>query len=52
MIPDIRFLTHGGLHAWEFEKDGHALNVRVEGRLTINNARQTLEAADAGFGLA
>jgi len=49
---NIRFLTHGGLYAWEFEKDGHALNVRVEGRLTFNNVRHILEAADAGFGLA
>lgn len=49
---NIRFLTHGGLYAWEFERDGHALNVRVEGRLTFNNSRQIRTAALDGFGLA
>lgn len=49
---NIRFLTHGGLYAWEFEKDGHPLTVRVEGRLTFNSVSQILSAALAGFGLA
>ncbi len=49
---NLRFLTHGGLYAWEFEKDGHALNVRVEGRLTFNSLLRILDAALAGFGLA
>lgn len=48
---NIRFLTHGGLYAWEFEKDGHPLNVRVEGRLTFNSIQRILEACLAGFGL-
>ncbi|MBS0611796.1 MAG: LysR family transcriptional regulator [Proteobacteria bacterium] len=49
---NIRFLTHGGLYTWEFEKGGRALNVRVEGRLTFNSMTQVLTAARAGFGLA
>ncbi|HZX72022.1 MAG TPA: LysR family transcriptional regulator [Rhodanobacter sp.] len=49
---NIRFLTHGGLYAWEFEKNGHPLNVRVEGRLTFNNSRHVIAAALDGFGLA
>jgi DNA-binding transcriptional LysR family regulator len=49
---NIRFLTQGGLYAWEFEKDGHPLNVRVEGRLTFNSTRHCLTAALEGFGLA
>ncbi len=49
---NIRFLTHGGLYAWEFEKDGHALNVRVDGRLTFNSIDRILDAALGGFGLA
>jgi DNA-binding transcriptional LysR family regulator len=49
---NLRFMTHGGLYAWEFEKGRHALNVRVEGRLTFNSSRQVLKAARAGFGLA
>ncbi|MDG2525939.1 LysR family transcriptional regulator [Stenotrophomonas sp. HITSZ_GD] len=49
---NLRFLTHGGLYAWEFEKDGHALNVRVEGRLVFNSIDRILDAALDGFGLA
>ncbi|MFL6858378.1 MAG: LysR family transcriptional regulator [Allosphingosinicella sp.] len=48
---NLRFAT-GGLYAWEFEKEGRALNVRVEGRLTFNHSRLILDAAIAGFGLA
>ncbi len=36
---NIRFLTHGGLYAWEFERNGHALNVRVDGRLIFNSTQ-------------
>jgi DNA-binding transcriptional LysR family regulator len=49
---NLRFSTSGGLYAWEFEKDGRALNVKVEGQLTFNNARLIRRAALAGFGLA
>lgn len=49
---NLRFMTHGGLYAWEFEKGRRALNVRVEGRLTFNSSRQVLKAVRAGFGLA
>lgn len=28
---NLRLPTHGGLHAWEFEKGGRELRVRVEG---------------------
>jgi len=49
---NLRLSTHGGLYAWEFEKDGRELRVRVEGQLTFNNTAQMLNAALAGFGLA
>jgi DNA-binding transcriptional LysR family regulator len=49
---NIRFLTHGGLYAWEFEQEGHVLNVRVEGRLAFNGIRQVHAAALDGFGVA
>jgi DNA-binding transcriptional LysR family regulator len=49
---NLRLATHGGLYAWEFEKDGHALNVRVEGQLTFNGSPLMLQAALDGFGLA
>jgi DNA-binding transcriptional LysR family regulator len=45
-------LPHGGLHAWEFEKGGRELRVRVEGQLTYNTTAQMLNAALAGLGLA
>jgi DNA-binding transcriptional LysR family regulator len=47
-----RFTSGGGLYAWEFEKDGRELRVRVEGQLVFNGIFQVLEAALAGFGLA
>jgi DNA-binding transcriptional LysR family regulator len=49
---NLRFPTLGGLYAWEFEKDGRELRVRVEGRLTFNDDRMILRAAIAGHGLA
>jgi DNA-binding transcriptional LysR family regulator len=49
---NLRFVTSGGLYAWEFEKDGRELNVRVEGQLAFNNSGMCLKAALDGFGLA
>ena len=48
----FRFATHGGLYAWEFEKEKHAVNVRVEGQLTFNTSPQMVSAALAGLGIA
>jgi DNA-binding transcriptional LysR family regulator len=48
----LRLPTHGGLYAWEFEKGGRDLRVRVEGQLTYNTTVQMLNAALAGLGLA
>jgi DNA-binding transcriptional LysR family regulator len=47
----LRLPTHGGLYAWEFEKGGRELRVRVEGQLTYNTTGQMLTAALAGLGL-
>ena len=33
---NLRLPTHGGLYAWEFEKGGRELRVRVEGQLVFN----------------
>ena len=49
---NLRLPTHGGLYAWEFERDGRALKVRVDGQLVFNNVGMMLEAARAGFGIA
>jgi DNA-binding transcriptional LysR family regulator len=48
---NLRLPTHGGLYAWEFEKAGREMNVRVDGQLIFGTAALILEAARAGFGL-
>jgi DNA-binding transcriptional LysR family regulator len=49
---NMRHETSGGLYAWEFEKDGDALRVRVDGQLTFNNSYAMIDAAVSGFGIA
>lgn len=49
---NMRLPTRGGLYAWEFERDGRALRVRVDGQLTLNNLPQRIDAAESGMGLA
>ena len=49
---NLRLLSHGGVYAWEFEKGGRELKVRVDGQMTCNGAIQMLNAALAGHGLA
>ena len=49
---NLRLPTRGGLYAWEFEKKGREIRVRVEGQLTFNGTVPMLDAALAGFGLA
>jgi len=46
-----RMPTSGGLYAWEFEKDGRELRVRVEGQLVVNSVDLLLKAALEGVGL-
>jgi DNA-binding transcriptional LysR family regulator len=49
---NLRLPTRGGLYAWEFEKAGRVLNVRVEGQLVFNTAGLIRKAVLAGMGLA
>ena len=49
---NLRQPTHGGLYAWEFEKGGREIRVRVEGQLVFNGTAPMLDAALSGFGLA
>jgi DNA-binding transcriptional LysR family regulator len=49
---NLRLPTYGGIYAWEFERGGRELNVRVDGQLVFNSSKQILEAALAGFGVA
>lgn len=49
---NLRLPTHGGLYAWEFQKDGQELNVHVRGQMIFNTSSEILTAALEGFGLA
>jgi DNA-binding transcriptional LysR family regulator len=48
---NMRLPTYGGLYAWEFEKNGRELKVRVEGQLVLNDLPHRINAALAGLGL-
>jgi DNA-binding transcriptional LysR family regulator len=49
----INFRTSdGGLYAWEFERRGRKLNVRVDGPLAFNTAPPIVDAALSGLGIA
>lgn len=49
---NLRLPTLGSVYAWEFEKDGRPLRVRVEGQLTLNSNSQIMKAVMSGFGMA
>jgi DNA-binding transcriptional LysR family regulator len=49
---NIRLPTMGGLYAWEFEKRGRALKVRVDGQIVFNNMSLRHKAVLNGLGLA
>lgn len=49
---NLRLPTYGGIYAWEFEKGGRELKVRVDGQLVFNTIDLRLKAVLAGLGLA
>jgi len=49
---NLRRVTRGGYHPWEFEKRGRQINVRVEGQLAVNSLDLACKAALEGLGLA
>ncbi len=49
---NLRFRTTGGLYAWDLEKKGREVNVRVDGQLVFDDVDMVLRAALSGFGLA
>ena len=49
---NLRLPTHGGLYAWEFERDGQELSVHVQGQAIFNTSPEILKAALEGHGLA
>ena len=48
---NIRLPSRGNLWAWEFEKDGRPLNLKVDGQLVFNNGFDCVDAAVAGLGV-
>jgi DNA-binding transcriptional LysR family regulator len=46
-----RLPTLGGFYAWDFEKNGSELRVRVEGQLAFNDINLVCAAALTGFGI-
>jgi DNA-binding transcriptional LysR family regulator len=49
---NLRMQTHSEVYAWEFDKGGREVKVRVDGQLVCNTIRQRVDAALAGLGLA
>jgi DNA-binding transcriptional LysR family regulator len=49
---NLRLPTYGGLYAWEFDKGGDEIRVRVDGQFAFNGVPQALAAALDGYGLA
>lgn len=49
---NIRLSPSGPLYAWEFEKNGQAMSVKVEGQLTFSSVYPMIAAAREGYGLA
>jgi DNA-binding transcriptional LysR family regulator len=42
---NLRVPSYGGFYAWEFEKDGQDVKVRVDGQVTFNTVPQTVIGA-------
>jgi DNA-binding transcriptional LysR family regulator len=49
---NVRLPTYRGLFAWEFERNGRELKVRVDGQLVFNTIGPRLDSALQGLGLA
>lgn len=42
----------GGIYAWEFEKAGRELRIKVDGQMVLNDVDLIVDAAMAGHGIA
>lgn len=49
---NLRMASAGGLYAWEFEKSGRELRVKVDGQLVFNDPDLISDAAVRGHGIA
>jgi len=48
---NLRLSTHGGIYAWEFEKRGREVRVRVDGQFIVNGIAPMLTATLDGCGI-
>jgi len=48
----MRLPTYGGLFAWEFEREGHELRLRVHWQAVVNHDAARLGSVPDGLGLA
>ncbi|NIE81689.1 LysR family transcriptional regulator [Asaia sp. As-1742] len=48
----LRLQSHGGIYAWELEKDGKEVKVRINGQVVFNTILMVLRAALDGLGVA
>ena len=44
-------MVNGSVYAWEYERDGREVNIKVEGQLVLNDIDLIVDAALAGHGL-
>lgn len=49
---NLRRTSGGGFYAWEFQKDGRDVRMRVDGQLAFNSTLQMVNAARTGYGIA
>jgi DNA-binding transcriptional LysR family regulator len=49
---NYRMMSSGGIYAWEFEKDGRPVEIKVNGPLNFNEPQLMLEGALDGMGIA
>jgi DNA-binding transcriptional LysR family regulator len=48
---NLRMVSSGAVYAWEFQKNGQDLRVRVGGQVTFNSVNACLKAVLDGFGI-
>lgn len=48
----FRLTTHGGIYAWEFEKDGLEIKIKINGQWVFNESYHSVDAVRLGLAIA
>ncbi|USE81853.1 LysR family transcriptional regulator [Acinetobacter tibetensis] len=48
----FRLTTQGGIYAWEFEKDGLEIKIKINGQWVFNESYHSADAVQLGLGIA